>query len=102
MTAALPAATIIDIPPGLAMVGGAVAAGLLAILSGIVLWWLRQIEKRSDIQEARIAEQAARIVKLESRDRTAWLYIQRLILHATTHAPGVPIPEPPSGWLEDD
>ena len=102
MMSSVTPATVIDIPGGWAIVIGAVAAGALAILSGVILWWLQQIEKRSDIQEARIAEQAARIVKLESRDRTSWLYIQRLILHANTHAPGVPIPEPPTGWLEDD
>lgn len=42
-----------------------------------------------------------RIRKLEKRDRLSWLYIQSLIVHANTHAPGVPLPEPPEGWLDD-
>lgn len=91
-----------DIPPGWAVVIGAVVAGILAALGGVVLWWLRQIEKRSDAQEARIAAQDARIIKLENHDRKSWLYIQNLIMSHHTHAPGVPLPEPPEGWMEDD
>lgn len=93
---------VIDIPAGWAILAGAVVTGVLAIFSTVVVWWLRQIEKRSDAQQALLDQQAARIQKLEARDRTSWIYVQRLILHANTHAPGVPIPEPPSGWLEDD
>lgn len=43
-----------------------------------------------------------RIRRLESRDRLNWVYIQRLILHANTHAPEVPLPDPPEGWIESD
>lgn len=42
-----------------------------------------------------------RIVKLEKRDRLSWLYIRSLIDHGYKHAPHVPLPEPPEGWLED-
>jgi hypothetical protein len=93
---------IIDIPPGWALVAAAVAAGIITILGSIVIWWLRQLEKRSDTQEARIAAQDARIQKLEARDRKSWIYIQSLILFAHTHAPGIRLPDPPDGWMEDD
>jgi hypothetical protein len=42
-----------------------------------------------------------RIRRLEHRDRLSWLYIRSLIDHAYRHAPGVPLPEPPEGWLGD-
>lgn len=42
-----------------------------------------------------------RLRRLERRDRLSWLYIRTLIVHANTHAPHVPLPEPPEGWLED-
>jgi hypothetical protein len=41
-----------------------------------------------------------RIRRLEHRDRLSWLYIRSLIDHAYRHAPLVPLPEPPKGWLE--
>lgn len=93
---------ILDIPAGWAVVLAAAVTGGMALLGGVVLWWLRQLDKRSDIQEARIAAQDARIQKLEARDRKSWLYIQSLILHAHTHAPGIRLPDPPAGWMEDD
>lgn len=43
-----------------------------------------------------------RIRRLEHRDRLSWLYIRSLIDHAYRHAPGVPLPDPPKGWLDDD
>ncbi|WP_308491009.1 hypothetical protein [Microbacterium terrisoli] len=84
-----------DVPPGWALILAAVATGVLALVAGIVLWWLRQIDKKSDAQQRRIE-------KLEQRDRLGWLYIQRLIISHTTNAPGVPLPPPPAGWLDDD
>lgn len=39
--------------------------------------------------------------RLERRDRLSWLYIRSLIDHAYRHAPEVPLPEPPDGWLDD-
>jgi hypothetical protein len=93
---------VIDIPPGWALVAAAVAAGILTILGSIVIWWLRQLEERSDTQEARIVAQDARIQKLEARDRKSWIYIQSLILFAHTHAPGIRLPDPPAGWMDDD
>lgn len=42
-----------------------------------------------------------RLRRLERRDRLSWLYIRTLIVHANKHAPNVPLPEPPEGWLED-
>lgn len=42
-----------------------------------------------------------RLRRLEHRDRLSWLYIRSLIDHGYKHAPGVPLPEPPEGWLED-
>ena len=42
-----------------------------------------------------------RIRRLERRDRLSWLYIRSLIDHAYRHAPGVPLPEPPDGWLDE-
>lgn len=44
---------------------------------------------------------AARIQRLERRDKLSWLYIRSLIDHAYRHAPGVPLPEPPDGWLDE-
>lgn len=90
-----------DIPPGWAVVIGAVAAALLAGVGGLVLWWLRQIDKRYDELQVTINEQKIRIVKLEGRDRASYLFIQRLIISHTKHAPGIPLPDPPTGWLED-
>ena len=43
----------------------------------------------------------ARLKRLEHRDKLSWLYIRALIDHAYRHAPGVPLPEPPDGWLDD-
>lgn len=45
---------------------------------------------------------SARLRRLERRDRLSWLYIRSLIDHAYRHAPGVPLPEPPDGWLDED
>jgi len=42
-----------------------------------------------------------RLRRLERRDRLSWLYIRSLIDHAYKHAPGVPLPEPPEGWLDE-
>lgn len=44
---------------------------------------------------------SGRIRRLEKRDRLSWLYIRSLIDHAYKHAPGVPLPEPPDGWLDE-
>lgn len=49
---------------------------------------------------AQVARLSARLRKLERRDRLSWLYIRSLIAHAYRHAPGVPLPEPPDGWLD--
>ncbi|HWL59284.1 MAG TPA: hypothetical protein VNQ48_00165 [Microbacteriaceae bacterium] len=50
---------------------------------------------------AQLARLNRRVVKLEHRGRLDWLYIRRLIDHGYKHAPTVPLPEPPEGWLED-
>jgi len=44
---------------------------------------------------------SSRIQRLERRDKLSWLYIRSLIDHAYKHAPGVPLPEPPDGWLDE-
>lgn len=44
---------------------------------------------------------SGRLRRLERRDRLSWLYIRSLIDHAYKHAPGVPLPEPPDGWLDE-
>lgn len=48
-----------------------------------------------------LARISGRLRRLERRDRLSWLYIRTLIVHANTHAPNVPLPEPPEGWLEE-
>ena len=48
-----------------------------------------------------MVRQNQRIRRLETRDRLSWLYIRSLIDHAYRHAPSVPLPEPPDGWLDD-
>ncbi len=54
---------------------------------GIVVGWMTRLN--------------GRLKRLETRDKLSWLYIRRLIDHAYRHAPNVPLPEPPDGWLED-
>lgn len=54
---------------------------------GLVVTWLTRLN--------------GRLKRLETRDKLSWLYIRRLIDHAYKHAPNVPLPEPPDGWLED-
>lgn len=49
---------------------------------------------------AQMVRLSQRIRRLEQRDRLSWLYIRSLIDHAYKHAPGVPLPEPPDGWLD--
>lgn len=49
---------------------------------------------------AQLSRLNARVRRLETRDRLSWLYIRSLIDHGYKHAPGVPLPEPPDGWLE--
>jgi hypothetical protein len=44
---------------------------------------------------------SGRLGRLERRDKLSWLYIRSLIDHAYKHAPGVPLPEPPDGWLDE-
>lgn len=48
-----------------------------------------------------LARISSRLRRLEHRDRLSWLYIRSLIDHAYKHAPGVPLPEPPEGWLDE-
>lgn len=79
----------------------AIVGGVLTIIGGLVMWWLRQLDKRFDAQQAEIASQKTRIEKLETRDKLSWLYIRRLIDHAYRHG-AVPLPEPPTGWLDDE
>lgn len=63
----------------ISVVGGAILTGFIA--------WLSRV--------------SARLRRLERRDRLSWLYIRSLIDHAYRHAPGVPLPEPPEGWLDE-
>ena len=53
------------------------------------------------VASAWMVRTTGRLRKLEARDRLSWLYIRSLIVSHTTHAPGVPLPEPPEGWLEE-
>ncbi len=69
----------------IALIGAAVALGGAGL--GIITAQLARLNRR--------------IVKLEHRDRLSWLYIRKLIDHGYKHAPSVPLPEPPEGWLED-
>lgn len=48
-----------------------------------------------------LARMSGRLRRLERRDRLSWIYIRTLIVHANTYAPGVPLPEPPEGWLDE-
>lgn len=75
-----------DIPDDLVPILAAMvaAAGVAATL---LMTWLSGLNRR--------------LRRLENRDRLSWLYIRSLIDHAYRHAPGVPLPEPPDGWLED-
>ena len=75
-----------DIPPGWVAITVAVI-GLGGSVLAIVIGWLNGLNKR--------------LRKLERRDRLSWLYIRSLIDHAYKHAAGVPLPEPPEGWLEE-
>ncbi|WP_417556254.1 hypothetical protein [Microbacterium sp.] len=79
----------------------AIIGGAVTVIGGLVMWWLRQLDKRYDAQQSAIASQQARIEKLEHRDKLSWLYIRRLIDHAYRHG-AVPLPEPPAGWLDDE
>lgn len=79
----------------------AIIGGAITILGGLIMWWLRQLDKRFDTQQAEISAQKVRIEKLERRDKLSWIYIRRLIDHAYRHN-AVPLPEPPTGWLDDD
>lgn len=79
----------------------AIIGGAITILGGLIMWWLRQLDKRFDTQQAEISAQKVRIEKLERRDKLSWIYIRRLIDHAYRHN-AVPLPEPPAGWLDDD
>lgn len=94
---------------GVATVLAAGVSGILIILGSVIVWWLRHQDKRADElqeriqqQQARMEKQQAQIERLEARDRLGWIYIQRLILSHTTHAPNAPLPAPPAGWLDDD
>lgn len=77
---------LVDIPAGWAAIIVA-ALGVGGTILTMVLAWLGGLNKR--------------LRNLEHRDRLSWLYIRSLIAHAYLHAPGVPLPEPPDGWLED-
>jgi hypothetical protein len=61
--------------------------GLGGTVLGLVVGWLTHLNRR--------------LRRLEHRDRLSWLYIRSLIDHAYRHAPGVPLPEPPDGWLDE-
>lgn len=78
---------IVDIPAGWVGVITAMIASSATVI-GVVLAWLNGLNRR--------------LRKLERRDRLSWLYIRSLIDHAYRHSPGVPLPEPPEGWLEDE
>lgn len=54
------------------------------------------------VGSAALVRMNGRLRRLEHRDKLSWLYIRALIDHAYKHAPGVPLPEPPKGWLGDD
>lgn len=78
---------MIDIPAGwAAVIAALIAVGGTAL--GLLGAWLRNFSKRLRF--------------LEHRDRLSWLYIRSLIDHGYKHAPGVPLPEPPKGWLDED
>lgn len=60
--------------------------GFAGVVSTMLIAWLSRLNQR--------------LRRLEHRDRLSWLYIRALINHAYTHAPGIPLPEPPEGWLD--
>jgi len=76
----MPSGVWVPILVAVIMVGGTIL--------GVVVGWLSSLTKR--------------LRKLERRDRLSWLYIRSLIDHAYKHAPGVPLPDPPDGWLDVD
>lgn len=78
---------VADLPPGWTAILVAVISVGGTILAA-VLTWLGALNRR--------------LRKLEKRDRLSWLYIRSLIDHAYKHAAGVPLPDPPAGWLELD
>lgn len=65
----------------------AAAGGVLTAVVGVVITQLSRLNSR--------------LRRLEHRDRLSWLYIRALIDHGYKHAPGVPLPAPPEGWLEE-
>lgn len=73
----------------------AVIVGALSIFGALLVaafgWIVAQLVRLNN-----------RILHLEHRDRLSWLYIRSLIVSHTTAAPGVPLPDPPDGWLEGD
>lgn len=78
---------VLSVPPTVyvpILVAGITVGGTIL---GLVVAWLSRLN--------------GRLKRLETRDKLSWLYIRKLIDHAYRHAPGVPLPEPPDGWLED-
>ena len=54
------------------------------------------------VGSAALVRMNGRLRRLEKRDKLSWLYIRSLIDHAYKHAPGVPLPDPPKGWLDEE
>ena len=78
---------IVSIPPSVYVpVLVAVIAVGGTVLGAVITWMVRL---------------SGRLEKLEKRDKLSWLYIRSLIDHGYKHAPNVPLPEPPEGWLEE-
>lgn len=79
---------IVTIPPTVYVPIMVAAIAFGGTILGLVVGWLTRLN--------------GRLKRLERRDKLSWLYIRSLIDHAYRHAPGVPLPEPPDGWLEDE
>lgn len=78
--------TVLDIPDDWVPILAA-GVGFTGVMATLLITWLNGVNRR--------------IRRLEHRDRQSWIYIRSLIDHAYRHAPGVPLPDPPDGWLDD-
>lgn len=81
--------------------GMAIAAlGIVGTVIVALLGFLTALQARSAARQTQLEQ---RIKALEKRDKRSWLYIRSLIDYAYRHTDTTrfPLPEPPSGWLDD-
>lgn len=76
-----------DVPPTVWVPVVVSFIGLGGAVLGLVIAFLTSLNRR--------------LRNLERRDKLSWIYIRHLIVHANTYAPGIPLPDPPDGWLDE-